>query len=568
MDRRGGPSLIGRAAILGVVAALVAMPSLARPQAGSRGLADAPVSRDAVDDGFRPRRVALVIGIDEYDDPRFPTLRYSRADAEAMGALLDDPMWSGFDEVVVLTAPERTSRVEILAALDDLSLSLHRNDTFLLYFSGHGTLSTERSGSSSVYICPRDAIHDRPASTSISVETLQHVFKRLPCRRKVLILDSCHNGEAKSFLDDRTREALSRRRSPLDPRIADRVSEAEAHLFAAALHQPALEDPDLQHGVYTFFLLQALGERSLDADLDGDGVVTVVEAHEYARDHTIAHTGGSQVPQAMFREVGREDIFLTGTEDALLAAESGLLTSYSRLLAECRLRVDGTPRGVLPRTVPVAPGLHRIEVVEPRSGRLLVQRTVHVAAGRSLSVDALADERRAERLWSVAGGVGAVGVVGPYASSYPRLSLGPDISFRTRFRGAIRDVRLSFDLGWAHGEGAYRAAYDLPVRADLLRAGVGLQACHDTGRLNGWFGSRLHVVGVVVDDEIGPSQFALMPSAGLVGGLDIWGQGPAGMQLALSADVFTPIVEDLMGTKEMRLGVFVGGQLRVLGVLR
>jgi hypothetical protein len=548
---------------------LLAVPGPA--EAAPDGLRDAPVDGPTLDQAFQPRRIALVVGVDQYDDDAFPGLRFASRDARAMAEILDDPMWGGFDDVVVLSTHARTSRVEILAAIDELTATLQRNDTFLFYFSGHGTLSTQDSGQTSLYLCARDTDADRPASTAIAVDTLQRIFKtRVPCRRKVMILDSCHNGEAKSFVTARTEEELSQRRSPLDPMILTRVGEAEAHLFAAAFHQPALEDPALKHGVYTYYLMQSLSRRSDDADLDGNRVVSVVEAHQFARDRTIAHTSGAQVPQAMFKEIGREDINLSGGDDALEAAERGLLTSYSRLLANCHIRVDGIPRGMLPKALPVEPGIHQVEVVEPSSGQVLVQRSVRVGAGQSLSVDALADERRAEGRTSFAAGATFFGVVGPYAQSYPAFSAGPDLSMRWRFGGVGRNVRLSVDLAAAHGEGRYQAAYDLPITADMIRVGGSIQACADIQRASLWIGPRIHLVGLSLRhaDIDGEAQHALMPSGGLTAGLDIWSKGRIGVQLAAYADVFSPVVRDRLDSPEPRFGVLVGGQIRILGSLR
>jgi len=535
------------------------------------GLADAPIDGEALEQAFAPRRVALVVGVDRYDDGAFPRLRYASRDARAMASLLDDPMLGGFDEVVVLTSEEETTRVSILATIDELVGTLQRNDTFLLYFSGHGTLSAEDSGQTSLYLCTRDTHAQRPASTAIRVDLLQRILRnRVHCRRKVMILDSCHNGEAKSVVDGATRERMARRRSPMDPVVLTRVGEAEAHLFAAAFHQPALEDPDLGHGVYTYFLLESLGRRSDDADLDRDGVISVVEAHQFARDHTISHTGGAQVPQAMFKEVGREDIFLSGGDEALMVAERGLLTSYSRLLAACHISVDGVPRGMLPKALSVEPGVHQIEVVEPHTGQVVVQRSVRVGAGQSLSVDSLADERRPEGNSSLAGGITLFGMVGPYAQSYPAVSAGPAVSFRWRFRGAARNVRLTADMSLTHGEGAYQASYDLPVVADMLRLGGGVQACADVRRATFWIGPQFQATGVTVrwDDPDAATTYAVMPSGGLHLGIDLWGPNRIGVQIAGYADVFAPVVRDRMDNPETRFGVMLGGQIRLLGALR
>ncbi len=580
MGRDRGPAAHRTALIAGAIAValfVLAAPPQAPAQPSTRGLADAPVDPGTLDQAYEPRRVALAIGIDDYDDATFPSLRYAAKDAKAIGGLLGDTRWGGFDEVVVLTSPERTTRVEILAALDDVVATLQRNDTFVLYFSGHGSLATEDRGST-LYICPRDANPHRLEHSAVSVDTLQRILSKVPCRRRVMILDSCHNGEAKSFLSMDTREEIAQRRSPVDPRVYTRVGEAEAHLFAAAFHQPALEDPELGHGVYTHYLMEGLSRRSGTSDLDGDGVITVVEAHQYARDHTIAYTGGAQVPQALFKEVGREDIFLSGGEGALLIAERGLLVSYSRLLADCAISIDGVARGRLPQALSVEPGLRRVEVVEPETGRLLVQRTVNVTAGKSLSVDALADERRPEKRWSLAGGVGVFGVLGPFAQGYPDVSVGVDLSARRRFQRAARNVRLTLDLGLSHGQGGYEAVYDTPVAAEMLRVGGGIQACHDIRRANLWIGLQGNLIAVYLRhlpdpqsvDARGPAdpQWAVMPAPRLAAGIDLWGPGRIGIQLGTYADVFVPLVHDTMDNPEYRVGFLVGGQLRLLGRLQ
>ncbi len=555
-----------------MLALAAALPAAAQDRSATpRGLADAPVDGDLLEEAYEPRRVAVLVGVDDYDDGAFPRLRFAADDAMAVAEVLHDTMFGGFDELVLLTGRDETGRADILATLDDIAATLHRNDTFVFYFSGHGTLSTDDSGRTSLYLCTRDTDADRPQSTALRVDLLQRFFKnRVHCRRKVMVLDSCHNGEAKSFVDDGTRERMARRRSPLDPAILTRVGEAEAHLFAAAFHQPALEDPELGHGVYTWFLLQALGERGPLADLDGDGVISVIEAHQYARDHTIAHTGGAQVPQAMFREVGREEIFLSGGEGALLAAERGLLTSYSRLLADCQIHVDGVPRGMLPKALPVEPGVHHVEVVEPSTGRVVVQRAVRIGPGQALSVDALADERRPEKSASLAAGASLFGVAGPYGDSYPALSVGPDLSLRWRFHGPARNVRLTVDLSSGHGEGTYVAAYDVPVAAHMVRLGGGVQACADVRRASFWIGPRMQLIGVSIqrlDDEVA-AQAALTPAGGLRAGVDLWGNDRVGVQLAAYVDVFAPVVRDRLDNPETRFGVLLGGQVRVLGVLR
>ena len=65
-------------------------------------------------------------------------------------------------------------------------------------------------------------------------------------------------------------------------------------LTASDVNQVSQEDPALGHGIFTHFLLEALGGA---ADLDGDGAVTVREVHLYLQRKVHERSGGAQTPQ-------------------------------------------------------------------------------------------------------------------------------------------------------------------------------------------------------------------------------------------------------------------------------
>jgi hypothetical protein len=174
-----------------------------------------------------------------------------------------------------------------------------------------------------------------------------------------------------------------------------------------------MEDPALGNGVYTHFLLDALTTARDDADLDRDGLVDVVEAHDYARDHTIRHTGGIQVPRAEYRIVGHEEIYLSGDPDRRSSAEQALLTACDEILSKARLLVDGTPRGAMPGLTAVEPGRHKIELLAA-DGSVLARKTVTLEAGATLPVETLLDGNRGSTLAVGTGAVAQVGAAQPW----------------------------------------------------------------------------------------------------------------------------------------------------------
>lgn len=347
---------------------------------------------EAVDAAYASRRVALLVGVDRYADPDLEQLAFAGKDAHDVADALRDPSVGGFDEVIVLTGAEATSREAILATLEEVTADLQRDDTFLMYLSGHGTLTLDPLEGTRLWFLPSDAELSDPDQEGLDVAWLESSLTALTPRRRVLIMDTCHNGRAdgsRAALNAPTRDRLaSLRGEPPAPNPVAQVTESEARLYAAQYYQPAMEDKALGNGVYTHFLLQALrGDRGT-ADLDRDGLVDVAEAHDYAQDRTIRHTGGLQVPRAEYRIVGREAIYLSGDPTRRAKAENALVSAYNGLLASARLFVDGQSRGALPGVVAIEPGTHHLEI-QTADGRTIYAERVNVTAGQHLQVEDL-----------------------------------------------------------------------------------------------------------------------------------------------------------------------------------
>ncbi len=366
LNRRGATMMVLLAMMLAAVAGVVA-----------------PEDTAAVEAAYKPRRVALLVGVQQYGDPELAGLRYPEADARDLYDVLHRQDVGGFDDAVVLVGQQNTTKRAIEEAIAWATSELQRDDTFLLYFSGHGTLSFDLVEGSQLFFLPSDAKLAEPEKTGISVAWLEKVVGSLPSRRRVLILDTCHNGRSgKSAVNSSTAQLLGAMRGPPpEPRGLRDVSESEARLYAAQYYQPALEDAHLGNGVYTHFLIQALTDGRAQADLDGDGLVEIAELHDYARDRTMKYTSGVQVPRAEYHFVGHDEIYLAGDPSLRGVAERALLSACDEILAKARLLVDGIPRGTLPGVTAIEPGRHDVKITT-ESGDTLVRRSVRFEAGR------------------------------------------------------------------------------------------------------------------------------------------------------------------------------------------
>lgn len=340
----------------------------------------------------RPRRIALVIGVDTYDDPTLVHLRYAAKDAADMARVLEDPKSGAFDEVVLLNG--RITVDEVRGAFQNLTARLADEDTFVMYFAGHGTLSIDVEGSNQ-YMLMSGSHLDDARRTGLSVALVQDAIETLPAHQRVLIIDACYNGTGRSALPEATVARLRTLRGNLPPPAARQVSRYDAYLYAAHLNQAAMEDPELGNGVYTHYLVEALQGP---ADIDGDGLIDVVEAHQYARDHTLTHTGGAQVPWLQSTLVGRASIFMAGSPTQRTAAERSILAGLDDLPTGTMLSVDGQSRG----EGAVEAGKHRVELT--LDGETIVSTNVRLKPGERVHVGNLLEDRGAQTLVGIGAG--------------------------------------------------------------------------------------------------------------------------------------------------------------------
>jgi len=79
---------------------------------------------------------ALIIGINDYQDPKVPDLKTAVSDARAMAELLSGHY--GFQ--VKLLLDRKATKEAIYRALRNLASSTKSDDSVLIYYAGHGDL--------------------------------------------------------------------------------------------------------------------------------------------------------------------------------------------------------------------------------------------------------------------------------------------------------------------------------------------------------------------------------------------------------------------------------------------
>lgn len=215
-------------------------------------------------------RWAVLVGVNDYDDPTYPRLSVCANDAKAVSDLL---VSADFDPARVRLLTDSSTdvpgRVCILQSLKTIASATEPDDLLVFYFSGHGD---EDNGE--YYLVPRDASRSVLGDSAVSIARVKEIVQEAPSRAKVIILDACHSG-AQIGGKDATRmpEAFIRRV----------FEEAEGIAILASCKQGELswEWPEKQRSVFTHFLLEGLEGQ---ADGDGKGFVTMQDVNRFVVD--------------------------------------------------------------------------------------------------------------------------------------------------------------------------------------------------------------------------------------------------------------------------------------------
>jgi len=346
----------------------------------------APPDRESVEQAYQPKRLALVIGINDFLDSKWGSLLYARKDALDMSAALKDRNTSGFDLVIELTEPWQTTKVAIDEAFKHLSnKNMSTEDTVLIYFSTHGTLAKNKEFKLRQYLVNYNTEFEKVSETAIDVAELIKRFNGLTSRRKVLIMASCHSGMGKSSLPEDIALELSALKSGFFVKPVEFASEASMIIGVCSWGETAREDADLENDIYTHFFLKGMTMY----DRNQDGAISVSEAHDFAQRNTYYYTKGSQRPFVRSDILGTDPIILSGKVN-----KTGLpvLLSYSGRLDGARISINGREKGVLPDGFTTTPGWNRIEAFNDK-GDPIFNGLLYVRQGERLDMDRLVEAR-------------------------------------------------------------------------------------------------------------------------------------------------------------------------------
>lgn len=206
-----------------------------------------------------PKRWALIIGVDKYQDPQISPLKGSDNDARLIADAL--VRFAGFpkDQVILLSTDQpierQPTRVNILRRLSNLASTVPKDGLLLVSFAGHGM---ERGGQA--FLLPADAqISDQISfleETALSMTRMKDRIKETGVAQVLLLLDACRNdpggrADAPNPLSNAYTNAFN-----FD--VRNREVQAFATVYATGIGQRAYEYTEKKQGYFSWAMVEGL----------------------------------------------------------------------------------------------------------------------------------------------------------------------------------------------------------------------------------------------------------------------------------------------------------------------
>jgi len=175
-------------------------------------------------------------------------------DAGAISDMLLDPIRCAYPsgQVKLLTG-EKAQRNQIVSAMGWLAKSAGRDDTAVVYFSGHGT---ERPD---FYLVPYGFTWNDLDRTAISGKDFTELLHAIQAQKLLVLLDCCHAGgqaEAKNFI-----------KSPMPSAALDELKRSSGRVVIASSRKDELSWTGKPYSQFTMAILESLaGVGSFEQD--------------------------------------------------------------------------------------------------------------------------------------------------------------------------------------------------------------------------------------------------------------------------------------------------------------
>lgn len=234
-------------------------------------------SVNATFDAGKPTLHVFSIGIDQYENTEL-NLKYAGADADYFTSTLQSVSGKFFKEIKVtkLTGLEATSKKSVMEKIAQVATTVKADDYFIFYAASHGDIVKFDNKDSRYFLITSNIIFLDPENIqndAISQEEIVDMVGNVPARNKIIIMDSCHSGQAGKQIQ----KMLFRGMSTKTAVELIRMASGSSVFTASQKTEQALEGYN-GHGLFTYTLVEGLLGK---ADKDSDGHIMLSELKSY-----------------------------------------------------------------------------------------------------------------------------------------------------------------------------------------------------------------------------------------------------------------------------------------------
>ena len=257
----------------------------------------------------KPNLYLISMGVSQYNDQDM-NLKYAAKDAIDISNLFLQRK-NKYQNIIHHQFLDQDVDPQKIQLLKKELLQSQVEDHVILFYAGHGVLDEDYN----YYLGTSKIDFNAPSIHGLAYETLENLMDSIPARKKLILIDACHAGEADiEQLKDipitigkvkfEGVRGAGKFQKPLNTRssfelmkeifIDLRQGTGATVVGSSGGSEAAYEQGDYKQGIFTYCLRQGLTKKK--ADLNHDGEILISELHEYLRTTVSNLTDNHQRP--------------------------------------------------------------------------------------------------------------------------------------------------------------------------------------------------------------------------------------------------------------------------------
>lgn len=261
-------------------------------------------------DKKKPDLYLISLAVSDYQQSQY-NLRYTINDGKGFIKLFSNT--KEYDKIYIDTLYNSSCTRENVLLLKEKLMKTGVDDYVYVHIAGHGLLDDNLD----FYFATADIDFANPSKKGLKYDEIEGVLDGIPARNKLLLMDACHSGEvdkddfAVNAIDDtedtrgvtmfsaknenKPKTGLQNSYELMRLLFADlRKGTGTVVISAASGGGYALENEDIENGIFTYCLIQGVGKGK--ADIDKNKEISVSEIRNYIFDGVKRLSGGKQQP--------------------------------------------------------------------------------------------------------------------------------------------------------------------------------------------------------------------------------------------------------------------------------